>query len=271
MRRRRFLTIAVSAAAMLGLTASAVASPAAAASAGRQSRSSHLAIAGADVYLWSSHRSDRSGGACTLAFSVRTASGHTGALTAGHCLELLRGGPSYTVHQTRYGKGNTSDVGDVLGSVTRGESHAGGDGDNAFVALAGGSQAEPSVFTGRRATKTAATVVGHRSVHDGQSHVCFSGAISGEHCGLVVRGPARTITFHQDGRTLRIAHERTAYGSCSARPGDSGAPVYVRHGSSVWAIGILSGGGTVNGQCVTLFTPLSLALRHLHVSLLTRS
>ena len=54
---------------------------------GRQSRTSGEAIAGGDVYLWSVHGTEDSGGGCTVSFAVRsTTTKRLGALTAGHAL-----------------------------------------------------------------------------------------------------------------------------------------------------------------------------------------
>jgi V8-like Glu-specific endopeptidase len=248
-----------------------LASAAATGAMNRQSRASHVAVAGGNVYLWSTHRKDTTGGACTLSFTVRSATHHDGVLTAGHCVDTLRGGPSYTVHQTRAGSGNRTYLGDRLGAVDSGRYHVGSKGDSAFIALADGRQAQPRLFTGGRTSGSTIAVVGLGSLHGGLSHVCYSGATSGEHCGYTIEGKPRAITFTGSGETLRIHHEWSAVGACHARPGDSGAPVFVRKGSGALAVGILSGGGRVGGHCAFFFTPVKAALKTLHLTLLTGS
>src|SRR4051812_49210276 len=105
------------AAALLG-AAAAPSTASAGHDSGRQSRTSGVAAAGANVYLWSTHRSDSDGGGCTLSFVVRSRpAGKLGALTAGHCVGTLPGGPTYAVHQTRNLRANTTDPGLLLGTV----------------------------------------------------------------------------------------------------------------------------------------------------------
>jgi hypothetical protein len=237
---------------------------------GRQSRSSGVAIAGGDIYLWSVHRSVRDGGGCTLAFAVQSrATQRVGALTAGHCVGTLGGGPLYTVHQTRNGTGNTTDPGDELGRVGRPDYRLGPNGDSAFVRLIAGRQAKPATFVGGASSHSTIPVVGIARLRDGID-VCYSGGTSGEHCGFRVIGRPETITFPDGRRKLRIHHEwRATRRICTSRAGDSGSPVYVKRRGKAYAVGILSGGEDHAGRCPFFFTPVVLALSRLHLQLVT--
>lgn len=242
------------------------------AGAGRQSRTSHVAVAGADVFLWSRHRSVSSGDACTLSFAVRSRQTHrVGSLTAGHCVTTLAGRPGYTVHQTRAGKRNTTDPGDRLGVVHAGAYRLGRNGDSAFVALSRHRQAIAEVFIGGAASHTTIPIAGVAGITDGM-HVCYSGAASGEHCGFTVIGRPSTVGFRDGHGTLRIRHEwRATRHTCSSRVGDSGAPVYVKRNGKAYAVGILSGGQVHTRTCPFYFTSVRLALTKLHLELLTAS
>lgn len=237
---------------------------------GRQSRTSHVAIAGGDIYLWSTHHRSANGGSCSLAFAVHDASGDSGSLTAGHCVATLSGGPSYAVFQTQAGSRHRTYLGDRLGTVSAHRFHVGKRGDNAMVALATDRVSRARIFTGGTRSTTTIPVTRDTDPHVGLGHVCFSGSRSGEQCGYTVRYAHRTVSFEDHGHTYRIHHEWAAGGACTSGPGDSGSPVYVKHGSHAIALGILSGSGTVSGHCVFFFTPVSLALRTLHLHLDTQ-
>jgi hypothetical protein len=238
---------------------------------GRQSRTSNVAIAGGDVYMWSTRRSERSGDACTLAFAVQSVrTKHVGVLTAGHCLRTVPGGPLYTVHQTHAGKGDSTDPGHQLGVVHLGNAHLGIDGDNAFVTLAAHRRAIAQVFNGGPTSNTTIPVAGLAHLTDG-IHVCYSGAASGEHCGFAVVGKPRTVAFQEGNGVIRIRHEwRATRGTCTSRVGDSGAPVFVERHGRAYAVGILSGGQQRASQCPFYFTSVTLALSTLHLRLLSR-
>jgi hypothetical protein len=258
------MACAVLGAAAIPSTASAVTA------AGRQSRTSNLAIAGGDVYMWSTHRSEGSGDACTLAFAVQSVrTKHVGALTAGHCLRTVPGGPIYTVRQTHAGKGDSTDPGHRLGVVHLGNAHLGIDGDNAFITLGAHRRAIAQVFNGGAASTTTIPVAGLAHLRDG-IHVCYSGAASGEHCGFTVVGKPRTVAFQAGNGVIRIRHEwRATRSSCTSRVGDSGAPVFVERHGRAYAVGILSGGQERDSQCPFYFTSVGLALSALHLRLLT--
>jgi hypothetical protein len=266
----------VAAAAALVTTAAvmgAAASPGAASPGsdlGRQSRTSGVAIAGADIFLWSRHRSVHDGGGCTLSFTVSSAAtGRSGSLTAGHCVGTLAGGPTYDVQQTRSGSGDVTYPGVSLGNVARGQSRLGRDGDSAFMALAPGRSARPAVFTGGVTTSRTIPVGGLAKLHDGL-RVCYSGAASGEHCGFRVVGHPRSISFPDGRHTYRIRHEwRATRATCTSRSGDSGSPVYVKRDGSAYAVGILSGAQRGTGKCPFYFTPVSTALHSLGLHLVS--
>jgi hypothetical protein len=238
---------------------------------GRQSRGSDVAIAGADVYLWSEHRGERSGGGCTVSFPVRSLTSHRlGVLTAGHCVQTLHGGPAYLVHQTRRLSSKGTSPGDLLGRVARGSARLGEYGDNAFVRLVAHRSARPRVFVGPVYTSKTIPIAGRIKLRTGLS-VCYSGAASGEHCGFTVVGGPETVIFKEGKRVLHIHHEwRATSTTCTSRRGDSGSPVYVRQDGKAYAVGILSGGQEKTGQCPFFFTPVVLALQTLHLKLLTQ-
>jgi hypothetical protein len=250
----------------------AAASPRAAVGAdptGRQSRTSDVAIAGGDIYLWSEHRSVHDGSGCTLSFAVRSrATNQIGALTAGHCVGTLGGGPVWTVHQTRNGAGNTTDPGDQLGAVGGADFRLGKHGDSAFVGLVAGAQARAATFIGGTASHATIPVVGLARLHDGLQ-VCYSGGTSGEHCGFTVTGQPETVTFPDGHHRYRISHEwRATRGTCTSRAGDSGSPVYVKRHGKAYAVGILSGGQKHAGRCPFFFTSVKLALSRLDLRLI---
>lgn len=239
-------------------------------STGRQSRTSGVAIAGANIYLWSIHRTEDDGGGCTLAFTVRSsATGQAGALTAGHCVATLDGGPMYAVHQTRTVSSNTTDPGVQLGAVNDGQYRFGRLGDSAFMTLAYRRTARPAVYVGGADSRRSISVAGVRKPHRGL-RVCYSGAVTGEHCGFQVIGKPSVVSFPQRGRTYRVSHEWRARGpSCTSRLGDSGSPVYAKQRGKAYAVGILSGGQKHAGRCPFFFTPVSLALRTLGLQLVS--
>jgi V8-like Glu-specific endopeptidase len=239
---------------------------------GRQSRTSGIAVAGANVYVWSAHRSERDGEGCTLSFVVRSrTTGRVGALTAGHCVGTLPGGPSYSVHQTRDVRSDTTDPGAELGAVSPGAYRFGRAGDSAYVSLAAGRIGRPAVYVGGPRSHRTIPVAGVGALHRG-TRVCYSGAATGEHCGFRVVGHPGTISFPDRGRTYRVGHEWSAAGrTCTSRAGDSGSPVYTRQHGAAYAVGILSGGQKQAGRCPFVFTPVALALRHLDLSLVSAS
>lgn len=241
-----------------------------ASAASRQSRTSGVAIAGGNVYIWSAHGSEYRGTGCTLSFAVRAKrAGAKGALTAGHCVATVSGGPAYLVHQTQSLPGDDTAPGDLLGKVTRSKYQLGANGDSAFVALARGRSARPLVFTGGRSSRTAIPVVGLRNPAQ-DMQVCYSGATTGEHCGFTVVGGAQQVTFKSGHGGVTIGNEWRATGAdCTSRKGDSGSPVYVYDNGVAYAVGILSGGQAKPHQCPFYFTPVSLALRLYHLSLVT--
>jgi V8-like Glu-specific endopeptidase len=239
---------------------------------GRQSRTSGVAVAGANVYLWSTHRSEDDGGGCTLGFVVGSrVTGQLGALTAGHCVGTLAGGPSFAVHQTRNVRANATDPGVQLGAVSGGQFRFGKQGDSAFMGLTDGRTARAAVYVGGARSHRSIPVAGLRAPRRGL-RVCYSGAVTGEHCGFRVAATARVVSFPHHGRTYRVSHEwRATRSTCPSRAGDSGSPVYVRHQGAAYAVGILSGGQEHAGRCPFFFTPVALALRHLDLALISAS
>jgi hypothetical protein len=268
--KSRLLAAGLAVVAILPATAAASARSHHASAASRQSRTSGVSIAGGNVYIWSKHGSEYSGTGCTVAFAVRSVrTGGKGALTAGHCVAAVSGGPAYLVHQTQSLPGNDTAPGDLLGKVTRTKYTMGQNGDSAFVALARGRTAQPLVFTGGRSSSTAIPVVGLRDPEQ-DMQVCYSGATTGEHCGFTVVGGSQQVNFHSGQGTVTIGNEWRATGaSCTSRKGDSGSPVYEYENGAAYAVGILSGGQVKANQCPFYFTPVSLALRLFHLTLLT--
>jgi Trypsin len=240
---------------------------------GRQSRTSDAAIAGGDIYIWSSHSSESSGSGCTVSFAVRLVkTGARGVLTAGHCVGTLSGGPAYLVHQTERLAGDDTAPGDLLGRVTASRYRLGADGDSAFVQLAPGVSTAPVLFVGGAKSHATMPVVGIGPLAPG-TKLCYSGAATGEHCGFTVQGGSQTLQFDGSGSDkVTIGNEWRAYGTdCTSRKGDSGSPVYTRIDGKAYAVGILSGGQAKAGGCPFYFTPVTLALRQLGLKLLTSS
>jgi V8-like Glu-specific endopeptidase len=268
----RHLAVCAAAIALVPLFNGAGAGAGPSSAAGRQSRDSRMAIAGGDIFLWSSHASENSGNGCTMAFSVRSRStGALGVITAGHCVATLPGGPAFMVHQTERLPGDDTAPGAYLGRVTRSNYRLGSDGDSAFIQLGGGRRAEPYVFTGGTRSSTAIPVAGLGQLQSG-IQVCYSGATSGEHCGFTVEGPPEDVNFKSNGSQVTISHEWRATGAdCTSRKGDSGSPVYIRSGGVAYAVGILSGGQVQPNSCPFYFTPIKLALQLYDVRLRTAS
>lgn len=238
--------------------------------AGRQSRNSGVAIAGADIYVWSSHASESSGSGCTTSFVVRSISTHVmGVLTAGHCVTTLTGGPQYLVHQTQRLSGDETAPGRLLGVVTASHYTVGDNGDSAFVRLAEGMVGQASVFTGGMHSHRTIPVAGVAQVKAGE-HVCYSGAATGEHCGYTVVGWPQKVSFGSSRAHGKIAigNEWRATGkTCMSSKGDSGSPVYIRRGGAAYAVGILSGGQVKPDSCPFYFTPVTVALQTLGLRL----
>lgn len=269
--RARLLAAGLAVVAALSATAGASADSHHSSAAGRQSRTSRVAIAGGNVYIWSAHGSKYHGTGCTLSFAVRSRqTGTRGALTAGHCVATVSGGPAFLVHQTESLPGDNTAPGDLLGKVTRTRYELGANGDSAYVALAHGRSARPLIFTGGKSSRSAIPVVGLRDPAQ-DMQVCYSGAATGEHCGFTVVGYGpRTVSFKSTDGTVKIGNEWSATGAnCTSRKGDSGSPVYVYENGVAYAVGILSGGQVKAHQCPFYFTPVRLALRLFHLSLVT--
>jgi V8-like Glu-specific endopeptidase len=268
--RLRLLATCVVAAAVAPFLAPAGSGAGAAEPAGRQSRDSGVAIAGGDIYVWSSHSSEDSGSGCTTAFVVRSITSHAlGMLTAGHCVTTLSGGPEYEVHQTERLSGDDTEPGDLLGVVTGSAYTVGDSGDSAFIQLAPGISGQPMVFSGGMLSRTSIPVVGVAHVKAGEK-VCYSGAATGEHCGFTVVGWPQTVAFGSSRAHAKISigNEWRATGTdCTSRKGDSGSPVYIRRGGVAYAVGILSGGQEKANSCPFYFTPVTLALQSLGLRL----
>ncbi|HVV77491.1 MAG TPA: hypothetical protein VHC43_15815 [Mycobacteriales bacterium] len=272
--KARILTAMVAVVAVLPATATATAGSHLAKAASRQSRTSDTAIAGASVFLWSSHGREARGSGCTLTYSVRSKrTGKRGALTAGHCVAMLDGGPTYLVHQTQSLPDDGTEPGDLLGKVSGRNYVVGADGDSAFVALAPGRSARALVFVGGKSSRSAIPVVGVKAPAQDMP-VCYSGAATGEHCGFTIIGDGpHSVTFKSGRSHVQIGNEweaKTDSGvGCTSRRGDSGSPVYTIDNGEAYAVGILSGGQVKAGQCPFYFTPVTVALKALHLTLIT--
>jgi hypothetical protein len=264
------VTAVLAVVALVLASATAIASSHIKKAASRQSRTSDIAIAGGSVFLWSKHTGQNSGSGCTIAFSVRSIStGQKGALTAGHCVATLEGGPKYFVQQTQSLPNDATAPGDLLAKVSGRSYVVGPNGDSAFAALVTGRNARPLVFTGGSSSRTAIPVVGAREPETGMQ-VCYSGAATGEHCGFTIIGGSQDVSFKSGRSHVTIGNEWRASGQdCPSRKGDSGSPVYVLDDGVAYAVGILSGGQVKQGQCPFYFTPVKLALKVLGLTLIT--
>jgi hypothetical protein len=268
--RGRFLVASLAVFAFLLASTTASAGSHAKKAASRQSRTSDVAIAGGSVFVWSKHSGQNTGSGCTLAFSVRSIrTGGKGALTAGHCVATLNGGPAYFVQQTQSLPHDATAPGDLLGKVSRRNYVVGPNGDSAFASLVSGRNARPLVFTGGSASRSAIPVAGAVDPETGMQ-ICYSGAATGEHCGFTIVGGSQDVSFKSGTSHVTIGNEWRATGAdCTSRKGDSGSPVYVYRNGVAYAVGILSGGQVRQGQCPFYFTPVKLALKVLGATLIT--
>ncbi|HVT65920.1 MAG TPA: hypothetical protein VHD81_12265 [Mycobacteriales bacterium] len=268
--RGRLLTASLAVLAFMLASATASAGSHVSKAASRQSRTSDVAIAGGSVFMWSKHSGQDSGSGCTLAFSVRSVrTGSKGALTAGHCVATLNGGPAYFVQQTQSLPNDSTAPGDLLGKVSGRNYTVGPNGDSAFASLVSGRNARALLFTGGRSTRTAIPVAGAMDPDTGMQ-VCYSGAATGEHCGFTIVGGSQDVSFKSASGHVTIGNEWRATGQdCTSRKGDSGSPVYVYNNGFAYAVGILSGGQVKEGQCPFYFTPVKLALKVLGLTLIT--
>jgi hypothetical protein len=268
--KARFVTAVVAAVALVFAATTAAAGSHIKQAASRQSRTSDVAIAGGSVFMWSKHSGQNSGSGCTLAFSVRSVhSGKKGALTAGHCVATIQGGPAYFVQQTQSLPNDATAPGDLLAKVSGRHYVVGPNGDSAFATLVSGRSARPLLFTGGSSSRTAIPVVGTRDPETGMQ-ICYSGAATGELCGFTIIGGSQDVSFKSGSDHVTIGNEWRAGGQdCTSRKGDSGSPVYVIEGGVAYAVGILSGGQVRQGQCPFYFTPVKLALRVLGLKLMT--
>jgi streptogrisin A len=151
------------------------------------------------------------GSRCTLGFNVQNSAGVKYALTAGHCTAV----------------NTTWSIGPTTGSSFPGN-------DYGLIRHSNPAAADGRVYL-HNGTYQDITSAGSAAV--GQS-VCFSGSVSGVHCGTVT---ALNATINYGSGAVVSGLGRT---NICAEPGDSGGSVF--QGST--AIGIISGG---SGNCTT--------------------
>ncbi|MHC0430523.1 S1 family peptidase [Streptomyces sp. O3] len=175
-----------------------------------------------------------SGWRCSLGFNVRSRSGASYFLTAGHCTD---GAGTWWANSSRS---------TVLGS-TAGSSFPGN--DYGIVRYTNSSISKPGSVGGQDITRAADPYVGQ--------WVTRRGSTTGTHSGRVT---GLNATVNYGGGDVVYGMIRT---SVCAEPGDSGGPLY----SGSTALGLTSGG---SGNCrtggTTFFQPVTEALNRYGVS-----
>ncbi|MGW2560280.1 S1 family peptidase [Streptomyces sp. NPDC001514] len=184
-------------------------------------------ISGGDAIYASSWR-------CSLGFNVRSSSGTSYFLTAGHCTDGAGTWWSNSGHTT------------VLGS-TAGSSFP--TNDYGIVRYTNTSISKPGTVGSVDITSAANATVG--------MSVCRRGSTTGTHCGSVT---GLNATVNYGGGDIVYGMIRT---NVCAEPGDSGGPLY----SGSRAIGLTSGGsGNCSSGGTTFFQPVTEALSAYGVS-----
>ncbi|MFR9731070.1 S1 family peptidase [Saccharopolyspora sp. MS10] len=178
------------------------------------------------------------GGRCSVGFPVRTSSGGSGMVTAGHCGTRGTSASGY----------NQAALGSFQGSSFPGN-------DYAWVSANSNWTARPwvNMYNG------SARVVSGHSVAPTGSSVCRSGSTTGWHCGTV-RALNQTVRY-AEGSVSGLTQTNVC-----AEPGDSGGSFI----SGNQAQGMTSGGsGNCSSGGTTYFQPVGEALSAFGLSLVT--
>jgi len=189
---------------------------------------------------------------CSTGFGV-VIGGVSRLLTAGHCFTVGTG-----VYNGRW-LGGTSYTGSAapMGTVT--ESAYSADLDSEVISGSGSDL----IWTGPIGDPQRATVSGIGDWADGDQ-VCTSGADGGEICGLTVE----QVNYCFFLSLKYLCHLTRVQGAREIVPGDSGGPVFRFAGSSVEAVGTVSGLDST-GDGVSYFTGIYAILGQWDASLRT--
>ena len=195
--------------------------------------------------------------ACSSGFGV-VIGGVSRLLTAAHCYTV-----GTTVLNARSLGGTTlSGSGTAIGTVI--ESAYSSDLDSDVISAPGSDL----IWTGPIGAPQRATVsgVGTWAVGD---QVCASGAYGGEICGLTVQDVNYCMTFSLTTFQVHLlCHITQVHGSRETVEGDSGGPVFRFSGSTVEAVGTITGSDTL-GNGVSWFTGIYATLGQWGASLVT--
>lgn len=205
---------------------------------------------------------------CTAGFPWRGPSGNPWLLTAGHCSQFNANYNPRVVFN-----GQDVQIGQSSNDYTTWNRGVGTvqtpgrgtwDGDLALLNLKNGLAVSPRIYVGGSNSSSSMLIGSVGSAAFGQK-LCFSGITTGESCAFTVAAVGEQVSM--DEGLLRpgvLSYSAAAY---CPRPGDSGAPVYLKGSSSVTAIGIVSGGGGgggdsyggLNDPCKLVFTNIQQA------------
>ncbi len=193
---------------------------------------------------------------CTSAFLVRLRSGSLGGLSAAHCGGLRS---DRTVQRRNSALRRPPQPGIVLGRVQRILSRS-APLDALLLPIPQGDHRSFAGIVDRGVSRPPWAVAGTGKLLSGRK-ICFSGRTSGvDNCGQLRGSSARSLE-----RSLsREFKVNVRCSTITARPGDSGGPVYTRPGESgkVSAIGIVTlVYGPLQRMCFTPVAPVLSKLR----------
>lgn len=194
---------------------------------------------------------------CTSAFLVRLRSGSLGGLSAGHCGGLRS---DRTVQRHNAALRRPPQPGIVLGRVQRILSRSASPIDALLLPVPQGAHRSFAGIVERGVSRPPWAVAGTGKLLAGR-RICFTGRTSGvDNCGQLrgsVARPLERSLSKEFGVKVRCS-------TITARPGDSGGPVYTRPGQSgkVYAIGIVTlVYGPLQRMCFTPIAPVLSKLR----------
>lgn len=199
---------------------------------------------------WLREQPNGAGKFCTMGFPWKAAGDYAAnyMITAGHCFPKNRADTDWAVND--YG-GVDKDYDYFIGATTAGnttwrdgDGTIDGNGDLARISMSAFNRIGGAyVWTGDWNSTTSRTLDTVKKWAAEGDPACYSGAYSGAWCDYKVYDTDASYKS-LDGEVLyQIIKSSKGGGQCS-EPGDSGAPVYQRHGDTgAIAFGILSGGG----------------------------
>ena len=182
-------------------------------------------------------------GDCTSGFPVHNGTPDYYMITAAHCFNL---------GSTVYNKSVTIPLGSgpAMGNVSNRDTTSGGlDAELIYLSHTSGSSL---IWTGGTATQNPVrSVVSGAKTSPVGYQVCADGAFEGTHCSLTIQ--ANGVTISLNGRTVSSQVYVTSSDPQAAGNGDSGGPVYRFSGSSLYGVGVISGGASTPSTCVNWY------------------